>query len=87
MFLAQVRRCCAGKARPRSRVAGLAFFTQNRAPGEGAKGEGDVLELHMRALKAVSNATITALPTTALGNGSRALPSSGPVLMGLSVLP
>ena len=68
-------------------TSGLAFFTQNRAPGEGAKGEGDVLELHMRALKAVSNATITALPTTALGNGSRALPSSGPVLMGLSVLP
>lgn len=66
--------------------SGMAFITQNRAEGE-AKGDGDLLEVKLKALKAGPNTIVSVLPATAIAAGNRPLPQTGPTLTGIAVSP
>ena len=67
--------------------AGMIFVTQNRSGPEGAKGDGDLIEVEFRALKPAQNSPITALPTVPLGAGNQPLRQTGPTLVGITVTP
>lgn len=66
--------------------SGMAFFTQTRS-GEPAKGEGEVLEIQFKALKAVASSLVTVLPATPIGAGNAPLPATGPAMIGVTVTP
>lgn len=66
--------------------SGMAFVTQNRNDGE-AKGEGDLLEIRLKALKAGPNTIVSLLPATAIASGNRPLPQTGPTLTGIAISP
>ena len=67
--------------------AGMIFVTQNRGGTEGAKGDGDLIEVEFRALKPAQNSPITALPTVPLGPGNQPLRQTGSALIGAAVAP
>lgn len=64
--------------------SGLAFLTQNRPSGE-AKGDGELMELRVKALKSGPNTVISALPATAIGTGNKPFPQTGPTLTGIAI--
>ncbi len=52
--------------------AGMIFLTLKRSGPQGASGDGDLLEVQLRALKPAANSPVTVLPMTPVGAGGPA---------------
>lgn len=67
-------------------ASGMIFVTQNVA-GDGARGEGDLVEFEFKALKPVPSSLVTALPTMAAGSTGRPTQQTAAALIGVTVTP
>jgi general secretion pathway protein D len=67
--------------------SGTIFLTQNRSGKQGASGNGDLLEVELRALKPVENSPVTVLPATPVGAGNKALAPTKADTVGVTVTP
>lgn len=78
-----------GKAEFTKRVtagSGMAFFTQSRS-GDPARGDGELLKLQFKALKASGSSIVTILPSIPSGAGNTPMKPTGPAMIGIAVAP
>lgn len=67
-------------------AAGMIFVTQN-VSGDGARGDGDLVEFEFKALKPAQNSLVTVLPTMATSSSGRPTQQTAAALIGVTVTP
>ncbi|MDP3514711.1 MAG: tetratricopeptide repeat protein [Sulfuritalea sp.] len=67
-------------------AAGMIFVTQN-VSGDGARGDGELVEFEFKALKPVQNSLVTVLPTMATSGAGRPTQQTAAALIGVTVTP
>lgn len=67
-------------------AAGMIFVTQN-VSGDGARGDGELVEFEFKALKPAPSSLVTALPTMAANSSGRPTQQTAAALIGVTVTP
>lgn len=67
-------------------AAGMIFVTQS-VTGDGARGDGELVEFDFKALKAVQSSLVTVLPTMATSSAGRPTQQTAAALIGVTVAP
>ena len=67
-------------------AAGMIFVTQS-VPGDGIKGDGELVEFEFKTLKSSPNSLVTALPSVAVSITGQPTRQTAAALIGVSVSP